>query len=80
MVQPLFLLQRNDMYTIIGALDRYSQERVRSIWRSLSVNSLSNYTYEVVDREPHLTFSSLEKVDLADIQLISEEMAKISQL
>ena len=44
------------MYTIIGALDRYSQERVRSIWRSLSVNSLSNYTYEVVDREPHFDF------------------------
>ncbi|MBP2620650.1 2'-5' RNA ligase family protein [Streptococcus panodentis] len=64
------------MYAIIATLDKFSQEQVRLIWHKLSINNLSNYAYEVDNREPHLTLASLERMELPAIQLILNKLAK----
>ncbi|KXU15971.1 hypothetical protein SORDD17_00791 [Streptococcus oralis] len=41
----------------------------------MSDNGLSDYAYEVKNREPHLTLASLEKLDLATIQSIMKKLS-----
>lgn len=55
------------MYAIIATLDRQTEKVIRGIWNELKELSLSDYAYEVKDREPHITLASFEVDDIDSV-------------
>ncbi|WP_161979415.1 2'-5' RNA ligase family protein [Streptococcus sp. S784/96/1] len=55
------------MYAIIATLDDQSNEMIREAWYQLKELSLSDYAYEVSDREPHITLASFEVDDIDSV-------------
>ena len=49
------------MYAIIITFDNNTQNFIKSIWKDLRDNDLSNYGFEIMDREPHLTLASFSE-------------------
>jgi 2'-5' RNA ligase len=51
------------MYGVIAIFDEYTDRIIRRIWEGLREESLSFYADEVIDRVPHITLASYEKLD-----------------
>lgn len=48
------------MYAVIATLDERTNQKIKGLWRELKGLSLSDYAYQVKDREPHITLADFE--------------------
>ncbi|EDL66279.1 2'-5' RNA ligase family protein [Bacillus sp. SG-1] len=51
------------MYGVIAVFDKETDEAIREVWQELHEKSISFYAHEVMDRIPHITLGSYEKID-----------------
>lgn len=58
------------MYAIIATLDDQSNEMIQETWYQLKELSLSDYAYEVTNRESHITLASFEVDDIDSVMNI----------
>ncbi|UVF02722.1 2'-5' RNA ligase family protein [Streptococcus equinus] len=49
------------MFALIMTLDDNLQATIKEFWKELSDAQLSQYAYEVTDREPHITLASFDE-------------------
>ena len=49
------------MFALIMTLDDNLQATIKDFWKELSDAQLSQYAYEVTDREPHITLASFDE-------------------
>lgn len=59
------------MYALIGLFDNHLEQTIHKVWQGLSQLGLSQYAYEVDNREPHMTLASF---DIEDPKLFIEQL------
>ncbi|WP_367006257.1 2'-5' RNA ligase family protein [Streptococcus sp. ZY19097] len=55
------------MYAIIATLDETTNQKIRNLWQELKDMSLSDYAYQVRDREPHITLADFETIAVEEV-------------
>lgn len=50
------------MYAIVAGFDPQTEERIKKLWRGLAKERISDYATRVVDRQPHITLATFEKI------------------
>ncbi|KAA0547209.1 2'-5' RNA ligase family protein [Bacillus sp. BGMRC 2118] len=51
------------MYAIIALFDQATEQNIQQVWKELKEESISSYAYEVINRRPHITLASYEKLN-----------------
>ncbi|MBM7643000.1 2'-5' RNA ligase family protein [Streptococcus loxodontisalivarius] len=58
------------MYALIAIFDRDSRKQIKELWDYLNREGISDYAFQVENREPHLTIADFEFIDSTNLQSI----------
>ncbi|GIN40694.1 2'-5' RNA ligase family protein [Heyndrickxia oleronia] len=52
------------MYGVVAHFDEESERYIKEVWKELSDQAISTYAEEVIDRRPHITFASYQRLEI----------------